>query len=123
VDVTLAWDENGGEAPDGYRVYHREEGESYDYDYPAWEGNDTTCTIYGLNDTVIHCFVARAFEASGYETGDSNEVTITLDGGVNPPVAEAENPASVGTGGSSGGGGCFIKTAGFFSYVGLQRGR
>ena len=56
ADVTLAWDPN--QEPDlaGYRVYSRPAGGSYNYDYPDWESNETTCTIYGLAEETGWCF-------------------------------------------------------------------
>ena len=74
VDVTLAWDPNSEKDLDGYRVFCREDGESYNYNVPTWEGNDTSCTIPVLDDTTKYYFVARAFDESGNESGDSNEV-------------------------------------------------
>ena len=50
VDITLAWDENTEEDLAGYRIFYREEGQSYDYDTPAWEDANSTCTIYNLDD-------------------------------------------------------------------------
>jgi polyisoprenoid-binding protein YceI len=74
VDVTLAWDPNGEEDLAGYKIFYRQEGQSYNYQEPAWEGTGTTCTIYDLSDNTTHYFVARAFDTSGNESGDSNEV-------------------------------------------------
>ena len=95
VDITLAWDENIGENPAGYRVFHREDGESYDYEQPAWEGEDTTCTIYGLTNNTVHYFVARAFDGSDYETEDSNETFYTPNA---PPVLDPIGNKSVNEG-------------------------
>jgi len=78
VDVTLAWDPNSEEDLAGYRVFCRAEGQSYDYSSPVWEGTDTSCTIdetiYELDDSITYYFVVRAFDTSGNESGDSNEV-------------------------------------------------
>ena len=74
VDVTLAWDASTEENLAGYKIFYRENGQSYDYNNPAWEGADTTCTIYDLDDNAAYFFVARAFDTSGNESGDSNEV-------------------------------------------------
>jgi len=73
VDVTLAWSENSEEDLDGYRVFCRQEGQSYDYSDPEWEGSETTCIIYNLNDNTTYYFVTRAFDTSGNESGNSNE--------------------------------------------------
>jgi fibronectin type 3 domain-containing protein len=75
VDVTLAWDANTEEDLAGYKVFYREDGQSYDYKIPAWEGTDTTCTIYNLDDNAVYYFAARACDTLGNESGDSNEVS------------------------------------------------
>ncbi|MCD4804979.1 MAG: fibronectin type III domain-containing protein [Desulfobacterales bacterium] len=73
LDVPLAWDPNSEDNLAGYRIFYREDGQSYDYEQPAWEGSKTTCTIYNLNDKTTYYFVARAFDTLGSESGDSNE--------------------------------------------------
>jgi hypothetical protein len=70
VDVNLEWD--GSSGADGYRLFVREDGQSYNYDFPDWEGSGTSCTIYGLDDGRIYHFVVRAYNAEG-ESGNSNE--------------------------------------------------
>jgi hypothetical protein len=76
AEVTLAWDANSEEDLAGYGVFCRQEGESYNYNDPAWEGDktETSCTIYNLDDHTTYCFVVRALDTSGNESGDSNEV-------------------------------------------------
>jgi hypothetical protein len=85
ADVTLAWDPNGEEDLAGYRIFYREEGQSYNYSDPAWEGTETTCTIYDLDNETIYCFVVRAFDTSANESGDSNEVCYRPN---RPPVLD-----------------------------------
>ena len=75
VDVTLTWDANSEGDLAGYRVFYREEGQSYDYNEPGWEGSDTTCAISDLDENTTYYFVARAFDTSGNESGNSNEVS------------------------------------------------
>ena len=91
TQVTLEWSPNSEPDLAGYRVYNREEGQSYDYANPSWEGTETTCTIYNLDETKTYYFVARAFDAEGFESGDSNE--ICLEAGTTPdnqpPIADA----------------------------------
>jgi hypothetical protein len=87
VDVTLAWDANTEADLAGYRIFYREDGQSYDYDYPAWEGTDSTCTIYDLNNDTTYYFVARAFDEAGNESGDSDEVSYEPSN--QPPVLSA----------------------------------
>ena len=74
TEVTLAWDPNKEPDLAGYRIFCRQAGTEYDYKVPAWEGTETTCTISGLSDGVVYEFVARAFDTSGNESGDSNQV-------------------------------------------------
>ncbi len=58
----------------GYRVYYREEGQNYDFDFPDWEGTETTYTIYGLYDSITYYFVARAYDIYGNESENSIEL-------------------------------------------------
>jgi hypothetical protein len=74
-DVTLAWDANKESDLAGYRVFAREEGHAYDYLKPAWEGPETTCTVAVDGYEKDYQFVVRAYDTSGNESGDSNEVT------------------------------------------------
>lgn len=78
VDVTLAWNGNTSTDLAGYRIYHRQDGQVYDYNYPIWEGTETTCTIYSLDDTTSHYFVARAFDIYSNESSDSAEVSLEV---------------------------------------------
>jgi hypothetical protein len=71
IDITLAWDSPATGTPDGYRVFYHLDGESYDYNNPAWEGPEATCTIQNLQDVTTY-FVVRAYNAAG-ESADSNE--------------------------------------------------
>ena len=88
LDITLAWDANSEEDLAGYRVFCRDEGESYNYNDPDWEGDktETSCTIYNLDDHTTYCFVVRAFDTSNNESGDSNEVCHQPN---MPPTADA----------------------------------
>ena len=75
ANVTLMWDANDP-APEGYRVFAREGSQSYNYDYPLWEDNLTTCTLTGLTEGVTYHFVVRAFDGD-LESADSEEVSYT----------------------------------------------
>jgi hypothetical protein len=85
VSVSLTWDPNQEEDLAGYRVYHREEGEAFNYGTPAWEGTETACTIEDLDDTVTHYFVAKAFDLAGNESDDSIEEMFIPN---RPPVLD-----------------------------------
>lgn len=73
--VSLQWDPNNPN-PDGYRMFMRLDGHSYDFSSPVWEGTSQTCTINTVPDGATVHFVVRAFVGS-VESGDSNEVTWT----------------------------------------------
>jgi hypothetical protein len=78
AELTLTWiGVDNTESPlDGYRVYSRAEGEEYNYSWPEWAGyeSETACTIYGLAEDTMYCFVVRAVDVGGNESSDSNEV-------------------------------------------------
>ena len=73
AEVTLAWDANDP-APDGYRIYQRTEGQSYDYSQPSWTGSGITGTVYNLDWDTTYSFVVRAY-AGEHESADSAEVS------------------------------------------------
>lgn len=75
ANVTLRWDANDP-TPEGYRVYARVSGQSYNYDTPIWENNLTDCTLTGLVDGTTYYFVVRAFDGA-LESTDSEEVSYT----------------------------------------------
>jgi len=74
TQVSLEWSPNSEPDLAGYRVFSREQSQSYDYTKSSWEGTDAYCTIYDLDETKTYCFVARAFDTQGVESENSNEV-------------------------------------------------
>jgi len=99
TQVTLEWSPNSEPDLAGYKVFAREEGQTYDYANPSWEGTETTCTIYDLDETKTYYFVARAFDTEGFESGDSNEVCLEAGTTPNqPPTADAGPDQTVGEG-------------------------
>jgi PKD repeat protein len=84
VDVTLAWNASSG--AEGYRLFYREEGQSYNYGSPDWEGPGTTCSIPALDESITYHFVVRAYNAYG-ESGDSNEEHLYPSGTNQQPTA------------------------------------
>lgn len=104
-NTSFVWDANTEPDLAGYRVFYREEGQSYDFDFPDWEGTETTCTLYGLDDLITYYFVSRAYDIYGNESENSVELS-TSDGGATLTVSDG-----------GGGGGCFIATAAFGSLI------
>ncbi len=92
ADVTLAWNASSG--TDGYRLFSREQGQSYNYSSPDWEGTATTGTVTGLTHGTTYYFAVRAYNAYG-ESGDSNEESTTIGSPNRPPVLGAIGAKSV----------------------------
>ena len=100
TQVLLEWAPNTEPDLSGYRVFYREQGQSYDYTNASWEGANTYCTIYDLDETKTYCFVVRAFDTEGFESENSNEVCHdpmvipnqppTADAGPNQTVSEGQ---------------------------------
>jgi PKD repeat protein len=90
TQVSLEWSPNSESDLAGYRVFCREQNQSYDYANPSWEGTDTYCTSYDLDETKTYCFVVRAFDNDGFESGNSIEVCHEPLGVTNQaPTADA----------------------------------
>lgn len=90
AEVRLAWDSTSV-APDGYRLYQRVEGSSYDYSSPVWSGPDTNCSISDLTAGTLYHFVIRAYDGT-QESGDSNEVSFQPDPlGDTPQIADGND--------------------------------
>lgn len=79
ADVTLIWDLNVP-SPDGYRVFVRADGDSYNYDVPIWDGALPPATV-AVDDGTVWYFVVRAYlnecgdPPAPCESADSNEVS------------------------------------------------
>jgi hypothetical protein len=112
MDITLRWASSGDPNLAGYKVYYREDGQSYNYSAPYWECTSPECTVYDLDDTKIYYFVVRAFDNDGNTSNNSNEVALKAGTAVNNA---GNGSASVGSGG--GGSGCFIATAAYGSLL------
>ncbi len=101
-NVQIIWDKNEEEDVAGYKIFCREEDQNYNYDVPVWVGTDVTCSIYELDDKVTYYFVARAFNTSGIESEDSEELKVGLiDGEIRVNTSTADSYNFVGNG-------CFI---------------
>ena len=71
-------------------------------------GNRTDCTITGLLPGETYFFSATAYSSTGDESYFSGQIVYTVPG---------ERVLSTPSGSSDGGGGCFIATAAFGSYL------
>jgi K319L-like, PKD domain len=94
IDITLKWARNNELNLAGYRVFSREEGQSYDYTNPSLEVAEASCNINNLDENKTYYFVVRAFDTKGFESGDSNEECLEATPTPNnqPPIAViAEN--------------------------------
>lgn len=78
AQVTLQWDPNGP-TPDGYNLYQRLDGQTYNYSNPVNTSTitGTTYTVRELIEGQTYRFVVRAL-ISGDESGDSNEAAYTV---------------------------------------------
>lgn len=93
--INLQWDPNIP-APDGYRVFKREQGRPYDYGRPEWSGSTAAGVIDGLETGKTYYFVVRAY-IGDQESGDSNEVSHTVDELLSLPAANRPPIADAGT--------------------------
>ena len=73
--VTIAWDASASTC-DGYRVFMRTQGQTYDYDTPVWSGMATVCTLSHLEENTYY-FVTRAYRGIK-ESSSSNEVEFEV---------------------------------------------
>ena len=83
-------------------------GWDYDYDDPAWEGEENYCSVYVDDEDAIYLFVVRAFDEDGFESDDSNEVIYDGDGEYTNEDDSVNESRYVDGGSSSSGSGCFI---------------
>ena len=78
VQLHFEWDPNVEPDIAGYRVFSRPDNGEYDYSDPAWEGEESFCSLF-VDGAATHFFVVRAFDLDGFESDDSNEVMYTGD--------------------------------------------
>jgi hypothetical protein len=72
-DLSFAW--NASALPDlaGYRLFCRQQGQTYDDNNPVWQGTEITCTISGLIENTTYYFVLTAYDIYGNESENSVE--------------------------------------------------
>lgn len=74
--VTLQWDANTESDLAGYRIHQGNEDGSYSVHIDVH--NVTTYTMTGLTEGQTYYFAATAYDASGNESGYSNQVSYTV---------------------------------------------
>ena len=110
ITLNFEWDPNPEPDIAGYRVFAREPGEDYDYDDPAWEGQENFCSVFVEDENEVYLFVVRAFDEDDFESDDSNEVIYEGDGEYTNEDDYVNESRYVDGGSSGSGGGCFINT-------------
>jgi hypothetical protein len=105
VSVRLAWDRSTEPLVTGYRLYYGTSSGNYTNSLDA--GDRTDYTITGLNAGATYYFAATAYTGTGDESTFSNETSYTLPGTTPAPSGSA----------SDSGGGCFIATAAYGSWL------
>ena len=76
AQVTLAWDASTDPAVVGYKIHYGTASRNYPAVVDA--GNRTTCTITSLSAGMAYYFAATGYDASGQESGYSNETVYTF---------------------------------------------
>jgi hypothetical protein len=77
AEIIVKWEPNDP-APEGYNVYHRKEGEAYDYNQPVWTGSDDSAIVTILAENGIHYFTVSAFDQH-VEGENSKEVYLIFN--------------------------------------------
>jgi hypothetical protein len=81
AQVTIAWDANSESEVVGYKLHYGTSAGQYNFLSDA--GNQTTCTLSGLQAGVGYFFAATAYDTNGNQSSYSQEVTFTI-----PSVAQ-----------------------------------
>jgi hypothetical protein len=90
--VTLVWGPSTSASVAGYNIYYG--GANGDYTNMIPVGNVTNVTVTGLLDGTTYYFAAKAVNASGTESGFSNQTSYSV-----PTPAASLNAATHGKGG------------------------
>jgi len=100
----IAWDPNTEDDLRGYKVYYGTQ--SGEYDFVINAGNVTQYTVWGLEPGTLYYLALTAYDISGNESDFSAEVSGVAD---EAPIIDSDS-----------GGGCFIATAAYGSYLKSQ---
>ncbi len=87
AQVSLAWDACTNPVPEGYHIYHRLEGQQYNYSDPIWTGNATSCTLSNLADGDVRYFVIRSYAGS---RKSANSIELRYDPTSSIPDADQD---------------------------------
>jgi len=90
--ASFIWQANAEPDLAGYRIFSREQNQPYNYANPSWEGTDTYCTIYDLDESKTYYFVVRAFDSEGYESENSLEACLEPLNIINKPPTSNAGP-------------------------------
>ncbi len=93
AQLTLSWDANTV-TPDGYRIFQRTEGTTYDYSLPTWSGTATSGIIDNLSEGNTYYFTVRAYTGAN-ESIDSNEISYLVNPGPQTQVTLSWDANSV----------------------------
>ena len=107
ASIKLAWDPSPEPLVTGYRLYYGRSSGVYTVVLNA--GNRTDYTVTGLDAGLTYYFTATAYTGTGDESIFSNETAYTI-----PGASPAPTPSGASSGG---GGGCFIATAAYGSWL------
>ena len=108
AQITLAWDRNSEPDIAGYIVYYGYRSRYYTESIDV--GNWPAATISGLVEGETYYLCVTAYDSLGNESDFSGEISYTVPEG-------ASTGDSGSAGGGSSGGGCFIATAAYGSFM------
>ncbi len=93
-EVKLAWDASTDASVTGYKIYYGTA--TRQYGAPINAGLQTSYTVTGLAAGTYY-FAVTAYNASGQESGYSNEVVYTVTSNATTPTVTITSPTSSGT--------------------------
>ncbi|HUJ68716.1 MAG TPA: fibronectin type III domain-containing protein, partial [Syntrophorhabdales bacterium] len=104
AQVTLGWTASSSSNVTGYKVHYGTASGNYPYSVDA--GNTTSHVFSGLSAGATYYFAATAYDSSGDQSGDSNEVSYTVPS----PCTYAISPTSASFTASGGTGSVSVTT-------------